>query len=212
MVFPIAFGWIQIVLVVLFVLALALLVTGGLRVRKHGWGTLIRRGGTGVVVLVLAAGLLWVVTLLQTYLGLSGEVKAAHLVATSVAGSEHTLDVQLTLYGDRDHPQTTQKYRVEGDLWALQGDIVELEPWVNALGFHSGYKLTRLFGQRLDGVAVRQNQTMLNGGDGDFFTDMRQKHWTTRPFIRSAYGNAVINMPGSYDVYVSRDAIKTRQS
>ena len=36
-------------------------------------------------------------------------------------------------------------------MFALQSNIVELEPWVNALGFHSGYKLSRLYGQRLDG-------------------------------------------------------------
>ncbi|MGY4100848.1 hypothetical protein ACW2Q0_15025 [Nocardia sp. R16R-3T] len=92
----------------------------------------------------------------------------------------------------------------------LQADIVELEPWVNALGFHSGYKVTRLYGQRLDGVATTQNQIFVNGDDQDFFNDMRNHTWWTDPFVRSAYGNAVIATPGTYDVFISRDAIKTR--
>ncbi|MFF0458265.1 hypothetical protein [Nocardia africana] len=212
MVFPIAFGWIQALLAVLFVVAIAMLVTALLRARKAGWRRQIGRGASGLVVLLVAVVLLWAVTLLQTYLGLTGEVKAAHVVAKSVAGNDHTLDVELTLYGDGHHDETRRTYRIEGDLWVLQADIVELEPWVNALGFHSGYKVTRLYGQRLDGAAVSQHQTMLNGGDGDFFTDMRDHSWYTEPFIRSAYGNAVIAMPGSYDVYISHDAIKTRQS
>ncbi|NKY87079.1 hypothetical protein [Nocardia veterana] len=212
MVFPVAFGWIQALLAVLFVVAIALVVTAVLRARKSGWRGHIGRGASGLVVLLVAVLLLWAVTLLQTYLGLTGEVKAAHVVAKSVAGSDHTLDVELTLYGDRNHDEMRQTYRIEGDLWVLQADIVELEPWVNALGFHSGYKVTRLYGQRLDGTAVSQHQTMLHGGDGDFFTDMRDHSWYTEPFVRSAYGNAVLAMPGSYDVYISHDAIKTRQS
>ncbi|NKY52594.1 hypothetical protein [Nocardia vermiculata] len=212
MVFPMAFGWLQVVLAVLFLVAIALLVTAVVRARKAGWRRHIGRGAGGLVVLLVAVVLLWAVTLLQTYLGLTGEIKAAHVVARSVAGSDHTLDVELTLYGDGNHDEIHRTYRIDGDMWVLQADIVELEPWVNALGFHSGYKVTRLYGQRLDGEPVQQHQTMLNGGDGDFFTDMRDGSWFTTPFIRSAYGNAVIATPGTYDVYISDDAIKTRQS
>lgn len=212
MVFPMAFGWLQVVLAVLFVVAIALVVTAVVRARKAGWRRHIGRGAGGLVVLLVAVVLLWAVTLLQTYLGLTGEVKAAHVVARSVEGNDHAIDVELTLYGDGNHDESHRTYRIEGDMWVLQADIVELEPWVNALGFHSGYKVTRLYGQRLDGEAVQQHQTMLNGGDGDFFTDMRDGSWFTAPFIRSAYGNAVIATPGTYDVYISHDAIKTRQS
>jgi hypothetical protein len=154
--------------------------------------------------------LLWVATLMQTFLGLTGEIKAAHVVVNQVAGQEHRLEVDLTLFGDDDHAERREKYQVEGDLWVLQANIVELEPWVNALGFHSGYKVTRLYGQRLDGVATTQNQIFVNGDDQDFFADMRNGKWFTKPFVRSAYGNAVIATPGEYDVFISRDAIKTR--
>jgi hypothetical protein len=77
---------------------------------------------------------------------------------------------------------------------------------------HSGYKVTRLFGERLDGVSPAQHQIFLNGGDGAFFADMTHRTWWSRPFVRSAYGNAVIAVPGSFDVYISQDAIKTRPS
>jgi hypothetical protein len=210
MVFPVDFGWIQVLLGVLFAAAIALLVTAMLKARRAGWRVLARRGSGALVLVLVAALILWVTTLLQAYLGLTGEVKAAHVVAKSIANSPHTLDVEITVYGDRDHADTHATYLVEGDLWALQADIVELEPWVNALGFHSGYQLTRLFGERLDGTAVKQNQIFLHGSDRDFFADMQNHTWYTHPFIRSAYGNAVIAAPGTYDVYISQDAIKTR--
>ena len=156
--------------------------------------------------------MLWFATLVQTYLGLTGEIKAAHVVATPVSNAPHSLSVDLTLYDDKGNTQTRQTYQVEGDMWALQADIVELNHWVNVLGVHSGYKVTRLFGERLDGVSPTQHQILLNGGDGSFFADMRDGKWWTKPFIRSAYGNAVISAPGEFDVYVSQDAIKARPS
>ncbi|MCP9622408.1 hypothetical protein FOH10_33620 [Nocardia otitidiscaviarum] len=210
MVFPVTFGWIQILLIVLGVAALALLVTAVLKARKVGWRVLAGRGSAAISLVLIAVVILWVTTLLQTFLGLTGEVKAAHIVATPVAGEEHMMNVELTLYGDEGHADQRLNYQVEGDLWVLQANIVELEPWVNALGFNSGYKVTRLYGQRLDGVATKQNHIFLNGGDGDFFDDMKSQSWYTDPFVRSAYGNAVIATPGTYNVYISRDAIKTR--
>ncbi|ATL71052.1 hypothetical protein [Nocardia terpenica] len=212
MVFPVDFGWMQVILVGLFVIAVVLLVTALVRVRRVGWRVLARRGLGAFTLVLVAVVALWVTTLLQTYLGLTGEVKAAHVVATAVANEPHTLDVDLTLFGDEDHAEQHQRYRIEGDMWVLQANIVELEHWVNTLGFHSGYKVTRLFGQRLDGVSPKQNQIFLGGGDQDFFADMQRGSWYTKPFVRSAYGNAVIATPGNYDVFISQDAIKTRQA
>ncbi|MEV6430126.1 hypothetical protein [Nocardia sp. NPDC051463] len=208
--FPVDLGIVQIGLMLLILVALALLISALVMVRRVGLRVLLGRGAAGLCLLLVAVVLLWVATLIQTYLGLSGEVKAAHVVVTPVAGQEHRLDVELTLYGDGEHGEKHEKYQVEGDLWVLQANIVELEPWVNALGFHSGYKVTRLYGQRLDGIATSQNQIFVNGDDQDFFADMRKGRWWTEPFVRSAYGNAAIGTPGEFDVFISRDAIKPR--
>ncbi|MBF6140372.1 hypothetical protein [Nocardia farcinica] len=208
--FPVDFGIAQIGLILLILVAVAMVISAVLKVRAVGPRVLLGRGAGGLVLLVVAVLLLWFATVLQTYLGLTGEIKAAHAVVTPVDGADHQLEVDLTLFGDEDTPERRETFRVQGDLWVLQANIVELEPWVNALGFHSGYKLTRLYGQRLDGVATTQNHIFLDGEDRDFFEDMRDGAWWTDPFVRSAYGNAVIATPGEYDVYISRDAIKTR--
>ncbi|MEU0542347.1 hypothetical protein ABZ319_20990 [Nocardia sp. NPDC005978] len=210
MVFPVTFGWIQILLLVLVVAAIALIGTALVKARQVGFRVLLGRGMGAVSLLLVAAVILWVTTLLQMFLGLTGEVKAAHIVVTPVAGQEHLLDVDLTLFGDKEHDEQRLKYQVEGDMWVLQANIVELEPWVNALGFNAGYKVTRLYGQRLDGIATKQNHIFLNGGDRDFFEDMKDETWYTRPFVKSANGNAVIAVHGTYDVFISRDAIKAR--
>lgn len=210
MVFPVTFGWIQMVLLVLGIAAIGLLVSAVLKARTVGWRVLVGRGMGAAGLAFVAVVILWITTLLQAFLGLTGEVKAAHVEVKPVAGQEHLLDVNLTLYGDEGHGDQHKTYQVEGDMWVLQANIVELEAWVNALGFNAGYKVTRLYGQRLDGVATKQNQIFLNGSDADFFQDMKDKTWYTRPFVRSTNGNAVIAVPGTYDVFISRDAIKAR--
>lgn len=208
--YPVDFGVLQAGSILAIILGVALLVSALFALRKRGPRTLIARGAGGALLLVAAALVLWIVTLVQTYLGLTGEVRAAHVVVAPVSGAEHQLEVQLTLFDTDGGTTERSTHRVEGDMWVLQAQLVELEPWVNALGFHSGYKVSRLYGQRLDGVATRQNHIFLNGGDRDFFEDMSENRWYTSPFVRSAYGNAVIATPGEYDVFISRDAIKTR--
>ncbi|MFC4126476.1 hypothetical protein [Nocardia rhizosphaerae] len=209
--FPVTFGLAQIGLLALLALAIALLVWAALAFRRRRGATaVLGRAVPGLALLLVATLLLWIATLLQTYLGLTGEITAAHVVAKPVADQSDQLEVELTLYDDEGAVDTRTTQRIEGNLWVLQANIVELHPWVNALGFHSGYKITRLYGQRLDGKATRQDHIFLNGGDRDFFEDMNEKSWYTSPFVRSAYGNAVIATPGEYDVIISRDAIKVR--
>lgn len=202
------FGPLQVGLILVIAVAVALIVWAVIGIRRVGMRVLLTRGAGGLLLLAVAAVLLWIATLLQTYLGLSGEVKAAHVIVTPVDDREHLMRVELTLYDDDGAQRSV--HEVEGDLWVLQAQIVELQPWVNALGFHSGYQVSRLYGQRLDGIATEQNHIFLNGGDRDFFADMNEGRWYTEPFVRSAYGNAVIATPGEYDVYISHDAIKTR--
>ena len=227
MTYPHQFGGLQILLAGVAIGAVVMLlssVVGRRRVVRSsdisaGWaprGRRLRfrpgRAVTGVALLVVSLLMLWFATLVQTYLGLTGEIKAAHVVATPVSNAVHSLNVDLTLYDDDGNAHTLPTYQVEGDMWVLQADIVELQHWVNVLGIHSGYKVTRLFGERLDGVSPTQHQILLNGGDGSFFADMRDRKWWTKPFVRSAYGNAVISAPGKFDVYISQDAIKARAS
>ena len=155
MTYPQHFGSLQIVLAALAVGAVVLLlssVVGRRGVRRSSYALATQaprrrrlrirpgRAISGVALLIVSILVLWFVTLVQTYLGLTGEVKAAHVAATPISNAPHTLDVDLTLYDDKGNTQTRQTYEIEGDMWVLQADIVELHHWVNVLGVHSGYK------------------------------------------------------------------------
>ncbi len=231
--FPVQIGLPQIVLFILALLGLWLFITAaaglirrhevhelreyemkaGMRpTRRWGFGRLRwRRGISGILLLAIAISLLWLTFLVQTYLGLTGDIRVARIHATQVANLPHMMSVELILYDQNGKPTSDNTYIVQGDEWMLQGDIVKFPTWLNILGLHSGFKLTRLEG-RYDNVNMERNSPHtvieLNGGDDNFFKTVQEQAWTS-PFVDSAYGSSTFLSPDgkTYDVFVSQDAL-----
>jgi hypothetical protein len=216
--YSLQFGWAQAVLLAVFLVGIGLLVAmlAGRRkpagAEKRRWRPRLKHGFVGAVMVAVAMFLTWMTTLIQGYLGLTGEVKAAHIVASQIENAPGMLTVELTLYGE-DHTTVASRrtYQLEGDRWMLQANIVELEPLANTLGLRGGYKVTRLDGQFADGHHPSKDAVILND-DRDFFQEMQEGAWWTKPFVRSAYGSVVVSNPGDYDVFISRDAITARRA
>lgn len=244
--FPIQFGAPQIVLLLIALGGFALFVHAAhslLRGEKH-YGRLsaeekeiyrefgrlprrrrlrLRRGLSGVTLIILAISLLWLTFLVQEYLGLTSDIPVAHVVATSLVGVDHAMSVTLTLYDQNGHPvtvtdpsghaTTSLSYVVYGDEWMLQADFIKVTPWLNVIGVHSGYKVTRLEG-RYDDVnleqTARRSVYALNGGDDGFFQHMQSWHGWISPFIDAQYGNATFTGPGTYDVFASQTGLFPR--
>src|SRR5947199_668225 len=135
--------------------------------RRFRWG----RGISGIVLLLIAISLLWLTFLVQSYLGLTGEIKVAHVRATAITNVPHEMSVELTLYDNHGHSTSDNTYLLQGDEWMVQGDIIKFPAWINFFGLHSGYKLTRLEG-RYDDIKLENTAphtaVELNGGDDNF--------------------------------------------
>src|ERR1700680_2599459 len=106
----------------------------------------LKSGLGGVVLIAIAVSLLWLTFLIQTYLGLTGNIKVAEIRANAT-NVPHEMSVELVLYDQNGNATSDKTYIVEGDEWMLQGDILKFPGWMNILGFHSGFKLTRLEGR-----------------------------------------------------------------
>lgn len=183
----------------------------------------LRRGLSGILLLAISVSLLWLTFLVQAYLGLTSDIPVAHVVATSLVGEDHAMSVTLTLYDDDGHPMTVTgpdgrattslSYVVYGDEWMLQADFIKVVPWLNVLGVHSGYKVTRLEG-RYDDInlenTARRSAYALNGGDDGFFQHMRDWHGWISPFIDAEYGTATFTGPGTYNVFASQTGLYPR--
>lgn len=226
---PIILSWPQIILSIVALIGFGLLVSMLIslligekieseEVDREGRTKYVRqrrfklgRGLLGTLLLLLAFLLLWATFLVQTYLGLTGDIKVAQVRATSIANLPHTMSVELILYDRDGHKTSDNTYGVMGDNWELQGDIVKFPTFLNILGLHTSYKLTRLEG-RYDNPDLERNNKHtvieLNGGDDNFFKTAQTQTWLA-PVVEAAYGNAVF-LPAdgrTYTVLVSQTGL-----
>ena len=229
---PIQIGWPQVILLLIGLVGLGLFISACVSIlrasrplseeekehyRRTGYIPRRRfkiwRGLGGIALLAVAISLLWVTFLVQSYLGLTGEIKVAHIRAMSIANVAHQMSVEVVLYDQHGHVTSDNTYLIQGDEWMMQGDIIKFPAWLNIVGLHAGYKLTRLEG-RFDDIHLENTAphtaVPLNGGDDTFFqTTYLHKQWFG-PFVDAAYGNAVFQAPGSFDVFATQDALIAR--
>lgn len=229
---PFQIGWPQVLLIIIGLVGLWSFITAGVgllsprssmgedekeRYARTGYlprrGFRVIRGLGGIVLLAVAISLLWATFLVQSYLGLTGEIKVAHIHATPIANVAHEMGVEVILYDGKGHAISDKLYLLQGDEWMLQGDVVKFPAWLNVIGLHAGYKLTRLEG-RYDDInlenSAHHTAIALNGGDDNFFkTTYAYRSWFG-PFVDAEYGNAVFQTTGSFDVFATQDALIAR--
>ncbi len=228
---PINFGWPQVLLIIIGLVGLWLFITTAMGLLSRGrnddeiykrtgawprrrfrWG----RGLSGIVLLAVAVSLLWLTFLVQTYLGLTGDMRVAQVRAHELQNSPHQMSVELILYDNNGHQTSDQFYSVLGDEWMLQADFIKFPTWMNVLGFHSGYKLTRLEGIYQDrNLESNAKHTVvdLNGGEDNFFKTIRDQKFWFSPFVDAYYGNAAFEpADGAYDVFASQTGLYAKQT
>jgi hypothetical protein len=175
-----------------------------------------RRGISGIVLIFLAASLLWATFLVQTYLGLTANIKVAQVRAVAATNVPHEMSVELILYDTNGHQLSDHTYVLKGDEWMLQADFIKFPTWLNIIGFHSGYKLTRLEGLYQDPSLEsnsRHTVVELNGGEDGFFTTMRSQQFWFSPFVDAYFGNAAFELAnGTYDVFASQDGLYAKST
>jgi len=171
----------------------------------------LKRGISGILLIFVAVSLLWLTFLVQSYLGLTGNIRVAQIRAEPVANAAHEMSVELVLYDTNGHQLSDRTYTVLGDEWMLQADFIKFPTWLNVLGFHSGYKITRLEGLYQDpNLESNSKHTVveLNGGEDGFFTTMQNQKFWFSPFVDAYYGNAAFAPAGAaYNVYASQDGL-----
>ena len=168
------------------------------------------RGLGGILLIVIAISLLWLTFLIQSYLGLTSEIKVAQVRATVLANAPHQMSVELIQYDDNGNVASDNTYLMQGDEWMLQGDIVKFPGWANILGLHTGYKLTRFEG-RYDDINMERTAlhfaVELNGGDDGFFQAVKSHPTWYGWLAEASYGNAVFQGAGNYNVFATQDAL-----
>lgn len=116
-----------------------------------------------------------------------------------------------------DGSEVTRHFLIRGDQWVIEGDILKWESWLNFLGLHTRYRLTRLRGRySLTEVERRGPQTIYSLVDDENHPlwHYLYQYGHQLPFVSTVYGNAVFQATGEdkrYAIYVGTSGFVVRQ-
>jgi len=173
---------------------------------------LVLKFGRAIAALIAIAAivLIGIGVLIFSFQGFNNQILVATVQASPVVNQPHEMAVLLTTYDGAGEP-TKHSYELGGDRWLLQCQTVEYQPWLLALGIHSGYHLQRLEGEY---DSAQANSQAVQIGSWSWFNSLANNVGFFSPVIRSAYGNGVIEpadgtvynvyADGSGDLYANR--------
>ena len=152
----------------------------------------------GGILVTLCIVLVGVFALVHSFQSFNGPTRVATVQASQVANTSHEMAVSLTTYS-ADGTSSHAEYAIGGDLWMLQSETIELQPYLNFVGIRSGYHLSRLSGEYNDSLAGSKPVQL---GSWSWFNSLENNVKLFVPVVKSAYSSAVIDPPGTYNVYV----------
>jgi hypothetical protein len=107
----------------------------------------------------------------------------------------------------QEKPEGNRKVRqfeVAGDQWVLEGDILKWRNWLNFLGLHTRYRLTRLRSRYLETSDEKTKPGSiypLVENEGDPLWRSLYKYGPRLPLVSTVYGNAVFQSSGEDAVF-----------
>jgi hypothetical protein len=151
----------------------------------------------------------------QAYYAFNREEPVAKVTFTPFPQEQRNL-VTLELFEpEEDHE--IHRFEVSGDQWMLEGDILKWKKWMNFLGFHTRYRLTRLRGRYIRSSDERTKPaeiySLVEIEDHPIWGFL-YRHGASLPFVSTAYGNAVFQssqQPSTFLVYVTTSGFMTRR-
>jgi len=111
-----------------------------------------------------------------------------------------------------------RQFDVAGDQWVLEGDILKWRSWLNFLGLHTRYRLTRLRSRYLeasDEMTKPSSVHPLVENEDHPLWKYLYKYGPRLPMVSTVYGNAVFQASGEdaiYRIYVGTSGFIARKA
>ncbi len=171
------------------------------------------RGGIGIAqkIFVFLISLLFITTgssmlmaamYLQAYRAFTHKEMVGIIDARKTKGLDYDIFLRFTPV-EKGIKAEEKIYKIKGDQWAIGGDILKFEDWVNFIGIHTGHKTTRIHGRYLkaEDENIKQHTAYdINGGTDAIWLYLYENS-SRFPFVKAVYGNSVYAFPSDKDVY-----------
>jgi len=112
--------------------------------------------------------------------------------------------MQLTLLGDVASTFETNQFDLDGDQWAIEGNVLKWSDWLSLFGLRAHYKLTRVRGRYLDAQQEQEGKSSvfaLSDETSDKMWSWLFRRGETLPLVQAVYGNSVYTYPDANKIF-----------
>jgi hypothetical protein len=161
-----------------------------------------------LLLITVSLTMLFLGAFIQSYTAFTRRELAATVRCTPVRGTE---DVMILNLATIKSPETAfiRRYRLRGQQWSIEGNILKWDDWLNFIGLHTMYKLTRVRGRYLrteDEINKPATVYSLVADEEDPRWRWLYEYGARLPFVEAVYGNTVFTFPSetkTFGIYVT---------
>ncbi len=150
-----------------------------------------------LLAVALSAAVLFLFAFIQSYTAFTHRELVAEVYCTPVPGAKDEMDLWLVTF-DSSPVGYLSHYRLGGHQWAIEGHILKWKEWLNFLGLHTLYKLSRVRGRYLRAEDERSKPATaytLTANEEDPRWRWLYEYGARLPFVSAVYGNTVFTFP-----------------
>lgn len=153
--------------------------------------------------IAVSAAVLFLAAFIQSYKMFTKEQLVAEVRCLPLDDSSSSMRLEFTrVEAGQKHPPL--EFRINGDQWALEGDILKWDNWLNFVGLHTMFKLTRVRGRFVnseDEISQTPSVYSLVKLEEDSRWRWLYKYGHKLRFVSAVYGNTVYTFPSKENVY-----------
>ncbi len=110
---------------------------------------------------------------------------------------EEVAHVTLVYLDRNDNEEVRRSYRIKGDQWMVEGDIIKWQGWLQMFGLDNRYRLTRIRGRYFiteDELKHKPTVFSLTEAENHLFWKQLYRYGYKLPLVDAVYGNAVYQL------------------
>lgn len=161
-----------------------------------------------VLWILFSAAALLLTAFIQSYQSVTKKELVAIVRCTPLDSKIGDMRIELKFVKNGEI-EKAQELIIKGDQWSIEGDILKWEDWLNLIGLHTMYKLTRVRGRYVDTLdEIQHAPTVYSLVENEEDPEWRwlYKYGHKLPFVIAVYGNTVFTYPSgerTYEIYVT---------
>jgi len=168
-----------------------------------------------LLLITFSAAVFWFSMALQSYKVFNKKELAAIVVCDVIAEGEKGFKLTFTEV-DGNKKSEPREFLIRGDQWAVDANILKWDSWVNMLGVHTCYKLTRISGRYADinDEVSKERSAYEIDKSNRWLWRILYKNGKKIPFVDAVYGSSTFTYPDEtvkFGVYVTTSGLMVEE-